>query len=376
MKRVSIFSFYDSDGIVDDYIIHLLKELNNISNELYFVVNGLLTSDGKRKIEKLTKNIIIRDNIGFDAGTYKDVLINHIGKEKVKIYDEVVLCNNTFFGPFIPMKSIFLFMEQKNVDFWGLNYLPRYICPHLQSYFLVFRKNILTDGTLIEFFDKFMNAKEKDITNTLVYFELGIFKFLTDRNYIFSEFSVPNNCDIYKSGNYAIKKYGLPILKKKINFSKEVYLDNYLDAVKYISLNTNYDVSLIINYIKRKYDICLDIARDNLKCIEFRLPYKNKSLEEIKETIQSYNKIYLYGAGQLAKKLFKIFSLYQVDIDGFAISDNQEIFSDFIYGKPVYHISDVPNIDDVLFMIAMNVENINDCNRQIEKLCHVLWVVR
>ncbi len=376
MNRVTIFSFYDSDGVVDDYVIYLLKELNDVSNELYFVVNGLLSSDGKRKIEIITKNIIIRDNIGFDAGAYKDVLINHIGKEKVKIYDEVVLCNNTFFGPFIPMKKIFSSMKQENIDFWGLNYMPRCICPHLQSYFLVFRKSILTNGTLIEFFDKFININEKDLTNILVFFENGIFKFLSERNYKFSEYCVPNSCNIYKSGNFAIKKYGLPILKKKIYFSKEVYLDNYLDAIKYISLNTDYDVSLITNYIKRKYDIYLDITRDNLKCFEFRTTYKNKSIEEIKETIQSYNKIYLYGAGELAKDLFKIFSLYHVDIDGFAISDNQEILSDFIYGIPVYHISDVPNMDDALFMIAMNVENINDCKGQIEKLCHVLWVVR
>ena len=36
MKRICLFAGYDKDGIIDDYVLHYIKELNKISDVYYF----------------------------------------------------------------------------------------------------------------------------------------------------------------------------------------------------------------------------------------------------------------------------------------------------------------------------------------------------
>ena len=70
-KRLAIFSFYDSEGIVDSFIEFLLKDLNEVATELVIVINGFVCHEGYQILSKYTKNIVIRDNIGFDIGAFK-----------------------------------------------------------------------------------------------------------------------------------------------------------------------------------------------------------------------------------------------------------------------------------------------------------------
>ena len=63
-KRLAIYFFYDKDGVVDDYIPFLLKDLNENVNELLIVCNGQLTIEGRKKFNELTSHILVRDNIG------------------------------------------------------------------------------------------------------------------------------------------------------------------------------------------------------------------------------------------------------------------------------------------------------------------------
>ena len=45
-KRLAIFSFYDSEGIVDSFIEFLLKDLNEVATELVIVINGFVCDEG------------------------------------------------------------------------------------------------------------------------------------------------------------------------------------------------------------------------------------------------------------------------------------------------------------------------------------------
>ena len=47
MKRLSIFFFYDAQGIVDRYVDHFLCDLKKNSDHLLAVCNGLLTDEGR-----------------------------------------------------------------------------------------------------------------------------------------------------------------------------------------------------------------------------------------------------------------------------------------------------------------------------------------
>ena len=94
IKRLIIFFFYDKDGIVDDYIPYMLNDLNKNISELMIVCNGLLEDKSREKLEKLTSNILVRENKGFDIWAYKTGL-EHYGWKKLAEFDEVIFMNFT-----------------------------------------------------------------------------------------------------------------------------------------------------------------------------------------------------------------------------------------------------------------------------------------
>ena len=122
LNRIAIFSFYDSEGIVYDYVEYYLNELKKNVARLVIVINGQILENGKKKLGVFTNEIIVRKNVGYDAGAYKECIINYIGIDNISKYDELVLCNDTCFGPFIGFDQIFKKMQNNLCDFWGINH--------------------------------------------------------------------------------------------------------------------------------------------------------------------------------------------------------------------------------------------------------------
>ena len=51
INRLGVFVFYDPQGIADDYVCFLLKELSKEVSRLVIVVNGNLSVDSQKKLE-------------------------------------------------------------------------------------------------------------------------------------------------------------------------------------------------------------------------------------------------------------------------------------------------------------------------------------
>ena len=107
MKRFGIFLCFDVDGIIDDYIYYMLDDICQNLEELIIVSNGYLNEESMSRLKKYTEHdIVIRDNIGFDAGAWRDVMLN-VGFIKLTKFDEIILFNDSFFGPIYPFKEMF-----------------------------------------------------------------------------------------------------------------------------------------------------------------------------------------------------------------------------------------------------------------------------
>ena len=119
-NRLGIFVFYDKDGIVDGFIEYFLKDFIQNIGHLFIVCNGNVNEGGVTKLKKYTSDIIVRSNVGYDVGAIKDVFLNYLTWDKVVEFDELVLCNSTFFGPLYPLKCVFDEMSNETVDFWEL----------------------------------------------------------------------------------------------------------------------------------------------------------------------------------------------------------------------------------------------------------------
>ena len=160
-KRLSIFFFYDKDGVVRDYVIFYLKNLKKISSYLFVVVNGILTEESRHRLETCCDEYVIRENKGFDVWAYRFSL-DYIGWNNVRAYEQLVLCNFTCYGPIYPFEEMFSKMAEREVDFWGAvkhpeqkNYLlPNnrgWINEHIMSYFIVINKNMLRSDDFYQY---------------------------------------------------------------------------------------------------------------------------------------------------------------------------------------------------------------------------------
>lgn len=267
-RRFLIYSFYDKDGIVEDFVTYFLKSVKPFCERIITVVNGDLTEDSKKKLEQYSERVILRENVGFDSSAYKDV-ISQIGYEKLREYDELILANSTMYGPVLPLQPLFDEMEKRDCDFWGITKHPSIehyfagvkIDEHVQSYFLVYNNKLLQTKDFEEFWDTLQTATNYE--EAVAFFELRTTKFFKDRGYKPDSFidlekyrkEMSERAYFYPIIQQ-IKEDGMPFVKRKIFQIENNYFINYIkggvsELIKYLEKNTDYNVKWIIEDIKR-----------------------------------------------------------------------------------------------------------------------------
>lgn len=270
MNRLGIYLIYDKEGIIDRYVGYMLKELKTCLDHLVVVCNMTKVLHGEEILEQYADEIFYRDNIGFDAGGFKDALCNFLGWDKVWEYEELVLANDSMFGPFKSMKSIFSELDGRPVDFWGLakqgirqgkeiHNFQEYI----QSYFIVVRSVMLHDIAFkkywedMPFYGQFWDVVVYHEEKFTSYFRgLGYtYDILANTEVNDSKVNPTNNYSQYAAISYElIRKRNFPFLKKQqisYNTLSRQTQENLYQALSYIDKETAYDVDLIWDNIIR-----------------------------------------------------------------------------------------------------------------------------
>lgn len=365
MKRLGIFIIYDPDGIVDQSEEYLLNSLPEIIDRLVVVVNGNITEDSFQTIKKYTNEIIVRPNDGFDGGAYKDVFLHHLTQEDLKDYDELLLLNDTFYGPFYSWRKVFARMSSQQVDFWGLTkhssfyskHLHMNVSEHIQSYFIVFRKRLFTDDAFFHFWETMKEAstidgaiKQFEIPLT-IYFSYYGFTYMayTDifpqKEYMQREESVfSTNCfDL-------LNDYHFPILKKK----------NGMSAV-------NPQTIPALQYIETHYDYDMKALWDNA----LRTRKEAKLFETIKAFHDIYKYLYIYGCGQYGNAI-KNYCLYNNwEINGYIETNPCKNEKD---GIPVVAWRDIRNSNDTGIIVALGIKNTEEVKQAIPVSNNILFL--
>ena len=234
IKRLGIFVFYDKDGIVDDYVLFMLNSLKDATEDIIIVSNSKISDTEKKKFLAFTNKIKIRQNVGLDAGAFKDIFDEY--KEFFKEFDELILLNDTFYGPFTSFKKICKSMEKKDIDFWGLtaNYdsvdgygnLPdKMIHSHIQTFFIVFRNNILKSSAFIKYWEKYNIKKMQNFLDVVTKHEIAFTYYLEQAGFKWDTYTnlanyhsknIKENYNVYAYDSYnLIKNYNCPFIKRK-----------------------------------------------------------------------------------------------------------------------------------------------------------------
>lgn len=302
--RACFFAHYDQDGIIDDYVVHYIRELKKVCNDIIFASVSNISTEEQKKLDGLVKTFINRKNEGYDFGSWRDG-IKSIGFENLSQYTEIVLANDSCYGPVYDIEKMFAKMDQTNdLDAWSIT-ISYQATKHMQSYFLVLRKNVFQQQFFIDFFKNIGHRNHK--IDYITEFEVGLSKLIIKNqckieayckirvydliisSLIFKVKSVfLKNFSCQSKKHFAslgrknikqsmiktissilykilhpyvfnpsldrikmmIKKYRMPLVKVML-FRDNPYKENLKKVQQCIKQNTNYDFSLIKNHQKR-----------------------------------------------------------------------------------------------------------------------------
>lgn len=177
VQRAAVFAHFDIDNRIDDYVIYYLRKIREVCAFIIFVTTSDLRKQEISKIEGLCEKVIVRENKGHDFISYKYGL-SILEKNK---YEEIVLCNDSVYGPFFTLWEVFNKMQNRECDFWGMTENSD-IAYHVQSYFIVFKKKVIQSNCFKEFWDNI--SIENDKSEIIKKYEIGLTQFLIKEGFI------------------------------------------------------------------------------------------------------------------------------------------------------------------------------------------------
>ncbi len=167
--RLCVYAHFDRQERIDPYVVHMLRAYQAIGCATVFVTTceGLAASE-LAKVRPHVARSIVRRNLGHDFGSHA-VALHSVGD--LAPYAQVVLTNDSIYGPLHDLQAMFSGMANRPLDIWGavdsweLGY-------HLQSYFLVFNSSALRHSFFPTFWRHFSFLRERQVI--IDEFELGL----------------------------------------------------------------------------------------------------------------------------------------------------------------------------------------------------------
>jgi len=247
-NRVCIFSHFDKNNIVNKYVLYYLSELSKVSDIIF-----VSTSEGLQNTDSLKlycRDIIVKENYGYDFGAWKSGL-NLLGNE-LEDYEELILCNDSMFGPFYELEPIFNKMSN-SYDVWSMTDNMQ-IAHHLQSFFVVYNKKAFQHKLFKDFWNNFKIYidKQKLIEMNEIKFseELLKCKDLRVGSYVEArELDSFLNITHYY-WDELLSKYKFPFIKKELLRDNPMNLDtsNWKEVIESTS---DYNTKLIIDVLEK-----------------------------------------------------------------------------------------------------------------------------
>ncbi len=289
MYKCAIYVIYDKEAILDRYVGYFIRQLKTCVQDVYVVINCECVKSGLQYLDGVT-DIFYRKNLGYDVEAFKDAIFKFIGIDRIKSYDELLMVNDSFYGPFIEFKDIFTKMDKVICDFWGASKHGEYIEgsykieEHLQSFFLCVRKKILkskhffrywADMPIIRNYNDAIRCHETLFTK---YFVNKGYKYscLADMEANDSDNTKYNYCQYAYIQYELIKKRNFPFLKRRpiaLEYKDMQSQENWKKALNYIDRYTNYDVDMIYENLIRTQN---HVDLFEKLCLQYVLQGKSK----------------------------------------------------------------------------------------------------
>lgn len=252
-KRLAIFASFSADGLIHKDVIFYLNELKKVTDGIIFIADNPLVP---QEIEKLNNLVIYAQcgcKQGYVFGSYKQGYNWALENGLLSRAEEVVLCNDSCYGPVYPFSVVFDEMETRECDFWGIsaNMQGNY---YLYSYFIAFKKQVFSSQVFKEFMK---NIREKD-NNSKIMQDYAV-KLTTDLRragffcYNYMEFYprcniypiTIRNRDLTRKPALALQCKFPFIIKDALIAEKDFNIDGIFNTYKYLESNYSFLLDII-----------------------------------------------------------------------------------------------------------------------------------
>lgn len=273
-RRIAMYVIYDKDGKLDRFRKYYLQELRKEVDTIVGVVSGTLTPESRDELAKLTDDFFVRENKGLLAGSWIDG-IAHIGWDTLAEYDELLMLNDSFFGPFYPLSEMFDAMEKSDADFYGCmkNFEEKSYTSiagrpmkhgHFMGsicYFYIIKSRLLHSTEFKTYWSKMPEIKED--WDTYFFAEIDFYQYVLDAGFRVDAYQ-GDNLKGYFFDNLThnmrklVEDERIPFARQRpfctdmkdqslqINYGQDPRL-----TLEYIDRHTDYDATMIWDYILR-----------------------------------------------------------------------------------------------------------------------------
>lgn len=329
MNRLAIYATYTAGEVNTDYIEYMIERLAEVS-DVILVSNCPLSDKDKKKYSK-TVAIFERQDDGYDIGAYSYALEILEEEGKLNEYDELILLNDSIFGPIFPLPEVFFEMNSKSpdADFWGITKrgISNFdggieIYPeHLQLYFFVIREKLLRSSHFRDYMKK-IPYQITDFRSAILKYEFLFTDYFRNLGYKYDTYCKTDYL-ITDNPNYNLSPYHYcmydimsrqkcPFIKRKL-FTGEFVERAYTNAADlrrtfaYIDNSTDYDVDLIWAHILSIYNMT-----DIMKALQMTEVIRSNHVDCFKDY---YDFISINRITPISDRCFKLDGEYIVYFD-------------------------------------------------------------
>jgi rhamnosyltransferase len=183
LKRAVVLAHFDPQGQIDDYVVSSLHEYRRVADLLVLVTAS--ARDAPPEVRRLVDRFIARPNVGYDFCSWREG-IKSIGS--LAGIDELICANDSVYGPTRPLAPVLADNRVADADAWGMclslqGTVTRnhQAAPHLQSWFMAFRRPVIRSPAFREFWGSVVPLQRKqDVVDR---YEIGLSERLQDAGF-------------------------------------------------------------------------------------------------------------------------------------------------------------------------------------------------
>lgn len=265
MKRYAIYFFYDKNGVVDKYIIYFLEKLKPYIHYLLFISGVKLNEKERKKLANIAEEIYECEQEVLNANAYKKALEKNFSADEsfLKQYDELLLLDDTIWGPIASFQKLFETTQTYDVDFWGITqcYGNNHVPPYIDSSFIAIRKRMFINENFLLYWNELPKLHTPD--ENFYFFESSFTSWFETKGYCYKVFvdaedlSFANSDPVQLSILELIRNKDCPVFYQRL-FSKDYddILENCCGQIlpelyEYLNENTNYNLDMLWEHLLR-----------------------------------------------------------------------------------------------------------------------------